>query len=91
VVGLGGDEWYTNRDLFEMVQGLKEDMQKTRDMIRRYNGLYELVHEHDCYIKEQLGKGKGRKSVESAIITWGGWLAAVGSIIYTVLRLAGKI
>ena len=52
MVGLGGDEWYTNRDLFEMVQGLREDMQKTRDMIPALYGLYELVHEHDCYIKD---------------------------------------
>ena len=90
MVGLG-EEWYSNKELFEKIQGLAEEMQKTQDMLRRYNGLYEMLQKHECYIKEQQGKSKGRKSVESAIITWGGWLAAVGSIIYTVLRLAGKI
>lgn len=90
MVGLG-EEWYSNKELFEKIQSLAEDMKETRELIRRYNNLYKTVKEHDCYIKEQQGKGKGRKSIESAIVTWGGWLAAVGSIIYTTLRLAGKI
>lgn len=84
------EEWYSNKELFEKIQSLAEDMKETRELIRQYNNLYKTLKEHDCYIKEQQGKGKGRKSVEDAFIKWGGWLAAVGSIVYTALRLAGK-
>lgn len=84
------EEWYSNKELFEKIQSLAEDMKETRELIRQYNNLYKTVKEHDCYIQEQQGKGKGRKSVEDAFIKWGGWLAATGSIVYTALRLAGK-
>ena len=85
------EEWYSNKELFEKIQDLAGEMKETRELIRRYNSLYKTVKEHDCYIKEQQGKGKGRKSVEEAFIKWGGWLAAVVSIVYTALKLAGLI
>ncbi|WP_026963065.1 hypothetical protein [Alicyclobacillus herbarius] len=42
------EEWYSNKDLFEFFNalqrefdGLKAEMQQTREVIRRYNGLRE--------------------------------------------------
>mgnify|MGYP001105366575 CR=1 FL=1 len=32
-------QWYSNKDLFEMMQGLKKELAHTRTDIRKYNGL----------------------------------------------------
>ncbi len=79
-------EWYDNKELFEMIQNLGNEMARTRDIISKYNNLHEKIQEHDDYIKTQLGRGKGMKSVESAILQWGGWIVGVLSIIYTIYK-----
>lgn len=45
-------EWYSNKDLYEMLQGLKDDiatlrkeMTETRTLIRDYNGLRAKVED----------------------------------------------
>jgi hypothetical protein len=45
-----GDPWYDNKQLFEMVQELKEDirtisseMKQTTEIIKKYNGLREQM------------------------------------------------
>lgn len=86
VVVLGaGEEWYTNKELFEMIQGLAGEMKQTRDLIKKYNNLHKTVQEHEKYIATQLGRGKGMKSIESAILQWGGWFIAVITFVYAVL------
>ena len=34
-----GKEWYSNKELFEMFQGLKEELKITRDAVRKYNNI----------------------------------------------------
>lgn len=36
-------EWYNNKELFEQINDLKLEMQETRQIIKKYNGLYEKV------------------------------------------------
>lgn len=39
------DQWYSNKDLFEMLQALKEDLHQTRLDLRKYNDLRGAVAE----------------------------------------------
>lgn len=43
-----GEEWYTNKQLFEMfttvVNDLKDELKETKDLIKTYNGLREVVN-----------------------------------------------
>jgi hypothetical protein len=39
------ENWYTNKDLFEMFQSLKDELQQTRSDIRQYNNLRGAIVE----------------------------------------------
>ena len=36
-----GEEWYSNKELFEQINALRGEMQETRNLIKQYNGLRE--------------------------------------------------
>ena len=83
------DQWYSNKDLFEMIQKLVSQMSRTEQIIKKYNGLHEKVQCHEDYIKEQQGKGSGRQSVEAAFLRWGGWLVGLAGFVYAMSRGCG--
>ena len=37
------EQWYTNKDLFEQTQKLRDELKATQSIIKKYNGLYEKV------------------------------------------------
>lgn len=50
--GQGAKEWYSNKELYEMMVGLSKglektsaELEKTQVLIRDYNGLREIVNE----------------------------------------------
>jgi hypothetical protein len=60
------EQWYTNKDLFEMVQGLKgeigslrDEIQTTTTLIRDYNGLRQKINECEKALFESSGKSAG--------------------------------
>ena len=88
------DQWFSNKDLFLMVQELKKGMSElnaelgeTRILIRDYNGLRQKINECEAklveYHSESAGKESGGKSV------WGYVIGAIG-IASFVLSLALK-
>lgn len=91
------EQWYTNKDLFELInrmQGdfrdLRSEMRETRAAIKKYNGLREEVgqaREEVGQIKEQVkalqAKAEGRFSVWEGIRNWGGWIVAILALIVT--------
>lgn len=99
---LSGEEWYSNKDLYEMIQSLADrmrgdyseladEMRQTRELIRRYNNLYETVQRHELTIRKHeghvathVGRGKGMESVGNAILRWGGWVIAVVYFLYNL-------
>lgn len=92
------EEWYTNKQLFEMVQGLKDDMAETRvelaatrESVRRYNGLREdlqSVKERVDAIEQQ---GIGRSKVGTAIRDWGAVLLGLGSLAVAIMALWKRV
>ena len=79
-----GEQWYTNKELFEQLNAMQKDfhdlrseMRETRNVIKKYNGLREEMG----IVKEKLNrmeaKAQGRLSVGEAIRQWGGWLFAL--------------
>lgn len=80
-------EWYTNRDLFEMIQSLRGEMTalsaelaRTTEAVRRYNGLRERLDALEA-------RAAGAASVGRGIREWGGWLVAIGSLAVAVVSL----
>ena len=92
---MGEDQWYSNKDLYEMfikrMGELNQELQKTQVAVRQYNGLREELAENTrqttkCWdeIQDIKSKAAGRKSVEAAILKWGGWGIGIGTFIYNV-------
>jgi len=78
-------QWYTNKDLFELINELSDEMRETRSMIRQYNGLREKVDAVEKKVDVMEARAKGRSSVGKAIREWGGWFIAVISLIILFL------
>jgi hypothetical protein len=52
------DQWYSNKELFEMLQDLKEDLHNTRMDLRKYNDLRGAIAELQ---KTQLAQSEACK------------------------------
>lgn len=101
-------QWYSNKELFELIQQTKDgnqqlrlEMQETRAMIKKYNGLRDEVgkarnevdearHEIDNVkgeVEAIKSKSEGRVSVWNGIAKWGGWGVAVLTMFATYIRI----
>lgn len=47
-------QWYTNKDLYEMIDRLERTLQDTNEVVRKYNGLYEQVNIIETKLDDQL-------------------------------------
>lgn len=47
----GNKDWYSNKELFESIGDLKEEIMETRHLISRYNDLYHQTKENNNDIK----------------------------------------
>ncbi|MGX9931944.1 hypothetical protein ACW0KB_11965 [Virgibacillus salarius] len=96
---MSGEQWYTNKDLFELINGVQSDfkdlrleMRETRSIIKQYNGLREevgLVREEVEEVKKQVQEtqnmNKGKSKVLEAIRLWGGWLFALVTLVVLLI------
>jgi hypothetical protein len=83
-------QWYTNKELFEMVQRLQTEIgqlrmeiQRTTTLLRDYNGLRERLDECEKGLDQLSGERLGSKNF------WGYLVGAVGittAIISLVIR-----
>ena len=80
----GGEQWYTNRDLLEMFQGLKDDLRTTMAAIKEYNGLRGLVNEVMQEMAEIKSAQLERYKVGKSIREWGGWIFGIASFCFSV-------
>jgi hypothetical protein len=93
-------EWYSNQQLFELYQRLSEELvetryelQITRNMMKSYNGLRELVDKLAWSVDKVMddvaymkAEGAGKKKVFDGIISYGGWFMSVILFLFTLLK-----
>lgn len=80
-------QWYTNKDLFELIGELQKDMQETRATIRRYNGLYTKVAEVKKQVDDIKAEQRGKQTVGTAIRNWGGWIFGLASFLVLISKI----
>ena len=94
-------QWYSNKDLFEMLQDLKNDLLQTRADLRKYNDLraamaelqkscmttIEDVQEIKMQYMSLMSKYHGKKIVEEGFLRWGGWIFGFVSLAATIYKL----
>lgn len=75
-------EWYSNKDLYEMMvdlsKGLEQtnaELAKTQVLIRDYNGLRERIDKCEHRIEEFVGVGRGGKDM------WGYLVGGIGLLL----------
>ena len=78
---MGNEQWYTNKELFEQINALRYEMQETRNIIKKYNGLREELGKIKEEVEEMKARTEGKLSVLEAIRNWGGWLFALITLI----------
>lgn len=84
-------QWYTNRELFEMLHSMNKDfadlrleMRETRNLIKSYNGLreeLEKMRNENELMKTQVqaivSKDEGMNRTLDNVRQWGGWIFAL--------------
>lgn len=81
------EEWYTNKELFEMFQELKGELKITTEAVKRYNNIrHDLnsVMERLLAIEQQA---VGRYTTGKAVREWGGWVVAIVSVLVTLKKV----
>jgi len=75
------EQWYTNKEIYLMVQELRDELKETREIVKKYNGIRSDMN----WCVEQLQKHKTTKDTRynllSAVRGWGGWIVALGILL----------
>ena len=75
------EQWYSNKEIFEMVQELRDELKTTREIVKKYNGIREDLN----WCVKRLQSHKTAKEVRYTLIEgvreWGGWVVAVGILL----------
>jgi hypothetical protein len=93
-------QWFSNKDLYTMfnklqlslsqmqleLQTTQKELQATQVSIRQYNGLREELAEQRRRIDAWEARNSGKAAVADGIRTWGGWILAILSFVWTVYR-----
>lgn len=82
MVGKEEGQWYTNKELYEMMVDLSkklektnEELSKTQVMIRDYNGLRERLNECERRVDQVFSSGQGQKDM------WGYVVGGIGLLL----------
>lgn len=94
---MSGEQWYDNKQLFEMFLDLKTQMAKltselsrTNEKISKYNGLREKIDNCEDKLNAIDTAANTKKSVGMGIQGWTGWVIAIVSfIVMMVSKVAG--
>lgn len=90
------EQWYSNKDLFEKIQKLSDELQETRQLVIKYNGLVEKLYRVEEKTEENTREVKnladevskmeytikGRSSAFEKVRNWTPWLITIASVLH---------
>lgn len=50
------EQWYSNKELYEMIDGLRDDLKDTTTAVKKYNGLHERFDKVEIALADQMAK-----------------------------------
>lgn len=80
-------QWYTNRDLFELINELQGELRETKLIIKRYNGLYEKVGSVEKRMSTIEVEQRTKLKSQDRFIKWSGYIFGLVSVIVTIITL----
>lgn len=80
------DDWYNNKELYEMINDLKIQLLETTRLIKGYNGLREKQNELDERIEklETIIENKKENKKDYQWIL--GWLIGLAGLLYGIFK-----
>ena len=86
------EQWYTNKDLFEQTQQLRDELKFTQIAIKKYNGLHEKLDSIEESLDEQIKRcdevqtsAKTKSGIYDRILQL--WPIIISTIIFIFSRL----
>ena len=83
---MANKDWYNNKELFEMIQGLKDEMKETREVIKKYNGIRKDIYQTMERVQALEEQKKGKSEILDSIKDWGGWIVAVLTLLIYAMQ-----
>lgn len=80
------NNWYDNKALFELINELQKEMIETRNAIKKYNGLYSKLHKVRQDVDEIKAIQEGKIEFGEQIKSWSGWLFALVTLIFMLIK-----
>lgn len=78
------EEWYSKKELYEMIGGLKVDLMETQRVVKEYNNLRKELNSVIKRLTALEERRAGRLETGKLIREWGGWLVAVVTLLYAL-------
>lgn len=86
-----GQDWFDNKDLFNMIQELRNELHETRVIVKKYNGLRKDMTDIFLRLTTIEQKEAGKKENSISIREWLLAGVAILSLIVTIFTTAGVI
>lgn len=80
------EQWYTNKDLYEMLRDLRDETQTMIRVAKEYNDLRKTLNDLIRRVTAIEERALGRYNAGKAIRDWGGWIVAVMAFIYALYK-----
>ena len=77
------EQWYSNKELYEMMIELKQELGETKTLIRDYNGLRETINRVE---NEVIAIESNVNTTQKSKTEYVGYIIAVISIVFTLLN-----
>jgi len=80
------ENWYNNKELFEMINELKMELTETTKLIKEYNGLRKSQKDFEGRLREietcLENKNENKREIQWLL----GWLVGLAAFIYGLLK-----
>ena len=78
------EQWYSNKDLFEMFSSLKTELVRTTEAVKKYNGVREQLDDVCKKVDSIISEGEGKNRIANGA-------ALIIGIIGTLIGIAGAV
>ena len=81
---MNAEQWYSNKEIFEMVQELRGELRETREVVKKYNGIREDLNWCVLRLQNDSTTKEVRYTLIEGFREWGGWAVALAVAIYKI-------
>ena len=87
---MGEENFYSNREIFEKltdkIEDLSKELTETQRVVKEYNGLRKQLNQVCIDVARMQAQGIGKNILAEGIVRYGGWVLAIASFLFAVLR-----